>query len=86
MLLWKAVKNESVPKLTKVLAGSIITGFGTFNLVEGIIDHQILKLHRVVQRAVFPVQLYWDLAFLVSGAVLLFFGYYLIRLSLEHDI
>ena len=82
MLLWKAVKNESVPKLTKVLVGSIITGCGTFNLIEGIIDHHILKLHHVVQRAVYPVQLYWDLAFLASGIVLIFFGYYLIRSSM----
>ena len=83
VLLWKAIKNERVPKLTKVLVGSMITGFGAFNLVEGIIDHQIFKLHHVVQSALYPVQLYWDLAFLASGIVLLFFGYYLIRRSLK---
>lgn len=85
MLLWKAIKNESVPKLTKVLIGSMMTGFGTFNLVEGIIDHQILQLHHVVQLAPYPAQLFWDLAYLASGVVLLFLGYYLIRLALKHE-
>lgn len=79
ILLWIAVKNERVPKLTKILVGSIITGFGTFNLIEGIIDHHILKLHHVVQVALYPAQLYWDLAFLASGLFLISFGYYLIR-------
>jgi len=81
MLLWKVAKNEGVPKSTKVLAGSIITGFGTFNIVEGIINHHILQLHHVVQRADYPAQLYWDLSFLASGFVLLFIGYNLIRLD-----
>jgi len=78
MLLWNVIKNESISKLTSVLVGSIIMGFGTFNLIEGVIDHHILKLHHVIQRAVDPVQLYWDLAFLASGVILIFFGYYLI--------
>lgn len=79
MLLWNVIKSEAVPKLTSVLVGSIITGFGTFNLIEGIIDHHLLKLHHVVQRAVDPVQLYWDLAYLASGVILIFLGRYLIR-------
>lgn len=81
-LLWKAIKNETTPKLTTALVGSSVMGFGTFNLIEGIIDHHILQLHHVVQRAVYPVQLYWDLAFLASGIILIFFGRYLINLSI----
>ena len=82
MLLWKAIQNKNVPKLTNVLIGSVLTGFGTFNLVEGLIDHHLLKLHHVVQRAIYPVQLYWDLAYLALGVVLIFFGRYLIRRSI----
>ncbi len=86
ILLWKAIKNESVPKLTKVLVGSMITGFGAFNLIEGTLDHHILKLHHVVQRALYPVQFYWDVAFLVSGVVLIIFGCYLMLRSLKVEI
>ena len=85
VLLWRAVKNAIVPKLTRVLVGAMLAGMGAFNVVEGVIDHQILQLHHVVQRAVYPVQLYWDLAFLASGLVLLYAGYCLIRRSLERD-
>lgn len=49
-------------------------GFGLFNFVEGIIDHQILQLHHVVQRAAQPAQFYWDLSFLASGLVLMGLG------------
>lgn len=86
IFLWKAVKNEHTPKSTKVLLGSIIAGMGTFNLVEGIIDHHLLKLHHVVQRADYPVQFYWDLSFLVCGLFLIIIGYYLISFSLKYEI
>jgi uncharacterized membrane protein len=82
VLLWGAIKNDKVPRLTKVLVGAAIAGVGTFNLIEGIIDHHILKLHHVVQRAVDPTQLYWDLVFLASGVLLIWIGWYVIRKSM----
>jgi uncharacterized membrane protein len=75
ILLWNVIKNNNVPKLTNVLIGSIFIGFGTFNLIEGIIDHHILKLHHVVERSIYPYQFYYDLAFLFSGIILIGFGY-----------
>ena len=84
MLLWKAATDETVPKSTPVLMSSMIIGFGTFNLIEGIVDHQILQLHHVVQRAIYPIQLYWDLAFLASGVALLSLGCYFLRAHLKY--
>ena len=83
MLLWKVAKNDHAPKLTQVFIGAILTGFGAFNLIEGVIDHHILKLHHVIERAIYPIQFYWDLAFLASGIVLILLGYFLIRFSLR---
>ena len=85
VLLWKVAKNETVPKLTHVLIGAVMTGFGAFNLIEGIIDHHLFQLHHVVQRAIYPIQLYWDLAYLTSGVFLILFGYYLIYLSIAKN-
>jgi uncharacterized membrane protein len=85
VLLWKAAKNVNVPNLTQVLVGAMLTGMGAFNLIEGVIDHHILQLHHVVQRAASPAQLYWDLAFLASGIVLLCAGSYVIRRSLKSE-
>jgi uncharacterized membrane protein len=83
VLLWKAVKNDNVPKLTRVLIGSILIGCGTFNLVEGVIDHHVFQLHHVVQRAAFPMQFYYDLAFLCFGIVLIGLGYWIIKKPIE---
>ncbi|WP_416147237.1 DUF2243 domain-containing protein [Salipaludibacillus sp. HK11] len=41
---------------------------GIFNLVEGIVNHHILQIHRV--RAAAENPLAYDLAFLASGALL----------------
>jgi uncharacterized membrane protein len=86
VLLWKAAKNANVPNLTRVLVGAMLAGMGAFNLIEGVIDHHILQLHHVVQRAASPAQLYWDLAFLASGIILLCVGCYIIRRSLNSEV
>jgi uncharacterized membrane protein len=84
MLLWKAVRNDNVPKLTNVLIGSILIGCGAFNLIEGIIDHHVLKLHHVVERSADLYQLYWDLAFLFSGLFLIGLGSFIIKISAKN--
>src|SRR4051812_25233493 len=40
-LLWRAVLRRDVPLSTRAFAGSLPLGWGLFNLVEGLIDHQI---------------------------------------------
>ena len=83
-LLWKTAKYGGSPLNTKVFVGSLALGWGLFNLVEGIIDHQIIGLHHVVQRATGGLQAFWDMLFLASGVALIVFGRWLIsRGSLE---
>jgi uncharacterized membrane protein len=48
--------------------GTLLAGWGTFNVVEGLIDHQILGVHHV--RDDLGAPLGWDLAFLALGIVL----------------
>jgi uncharacterized membrane protein len=50
----------------RALAGSMIAGWGLFNFVEGLIDHQILGLHHVHPGS---GALAWDLAFLLGGGI-----------------
>ena len=54
----------------------MLAGWGIFNLVEGVIDHQLLGLHNVHEGS---NELAWDLAFLVSGVTLIFGGWLLAR-------
>lgn len=54
------------------LTGWMLVGWGTFNLVEGLINHHLLQIHRVRPAAAQP--LVWDLGFLALGAVLVIVG------------
>jgi uncharacterized membrane protein len=79
LLLWQTAKRAYVPKSNTALAGAMLLGWGAFNLVEGLINHQILQLHHVIQRASPEVQLLADLAFLMSGLFLIGVGGLMIR-------
>lgn len=76
-LLFRAGQRRDVPWSGKILFGSLIGGWGLFNLVEGIIDHHILRLHHVMEYT--ANKLPYDLAFLASGVVFLLLGWILIR-------
>ena len=57
--------------------GLLLAGWGAFNLVEGLVDHQILGLHHV--RDDIGAPLGWDLAFLAFGTALVGSGIALTR-------
>lgn len=65
-LLFRAARRSDVPWSGKLLVGSMLGGWGAFNLVEGVIDHQLLGLHHVHPGT---NQLAWDLGFLFLGGV-----------------
>ena len=76
LLQWRAVRRGDVPLSGKTYAGALLLGWGLFNLVEGVIDHQILQVHHVIQDG---NHLLWDMAFLASGVVLIAAGLSLLR-------
>lgn len=78
-LLFQAGKRRDVPWSGRTLFGALIIGWGLFNLIEGTIDHQILNLHHVYERA--SDKLPFDIAFLISGALFIAFGALLLRLD-----
>jgi uncharacterized membrane protein len=62
--------------------GLLLAGWGIFNLVEGLIDHQLLGIHHVRDDLGGPLG--WDLAFLASGVLLLLVGAALARSAQAH--
>ena len=77
-MLWRCAKRTDVPLSGQTYFGSLWVGWGIFNLVEGLVDHEILQVHHVYQSD--PHQfLLWDLVFLASGVIFLLFGWRLIR-------
>jgi uncharacterized membrane protein len=57
--------------------GGLLLGWGLFNLVEGLVDHQLLGIHHVRDDLGGPIG--WDLGFLAFGALLALVGWGLIR-------
>lgn len=77
MLLFRAGRRQAQPWSGKVLLGAILVGWGAFNFVEGLIDHQILGLHHVLPGH--PNQFLFDMLFLASGLLLAVAGCVLTR-------
>lgn len=73
-VIWSALKRGALLS-GKHLVGMMLAGWGLFNLVEGVIDHQILTVHHVNGDNV----VLWDTLFLVFGAALLVGGLMLAR-------
>lgn len=73
-LLWRAWRRPYVPTSGRSLFGSTILGWGIFNFVEGVVNHQLLELHHVWPDGPGPVLL-WDGAFLVWGLLFIVGGY-----------
>ncbi|MEU7057017.1 DUF2243 domain-containing protein [Streptomyces sp. NPDC046197] len=72
ILYSRVVDNRRAVWASRVLWGWILAGWGLFNLVEGILDHQILGIHHVRGG---PHQAWWDAGFLVLGGLLLAGGH-----------
>jgi len=53
----------------RVHLGLLLAGWGVFNVVEGLIDHQILGIHHVRDDLGGPIG--WDIGFLIFGALLI---------------
>jgi uncharacterized membrane protein len=60
----------------KGLFGGLLTGWGAFNVIEGLVDHYLLGLHHVRPG---PDQMLYDGAFLVAGLAMTIVGIGLLR-------
>lgn len=77
--LWRALDSRPLPWATKGFIGVIILGFGNFNVIEGTINHQILGIHHVNETVPELQWIYWDVGFLVWGALMIVLGWILWR-------
>jgi len=81
ILLFRAMRHtERVPHGSE-LAGSMLIGWGSFNIVEGVIDHHLLGIHHVLAGS--PHQTLADYVFL-GVSLLLVVGGSLLRASSRH--
>ena len=79
IILWKRAHKTHVRWSGKLLAGSMLLGFGIFNVVEGIVDHHLLGIHHVNETVPQSQWIYWDVGFLLWGAVMLIGGWAMLK-------
>ena len=79
IVLWRASRRSHIRWSSKLLVGSLLMGFGIFNLVEGVVDHHLLGIHHVNETVPREEWIYWDVGFLAWGAVMLIGGWSLFR-------
>jgi uncharacterized membrane protein len=82
ILLWRTARRRHLRWSSKLLAGTMLIGFGAFNVVEGLVNHQLLGLHHVNETVPREQWIFWDVAFLVWGAAMLIGGWALYRAGL----
>jgi uncharacterized membrane protein len=76
-MLAKLFFRNDVIVTWKAFIGGLFLGWGIFNIVEGIVDHHILKLHNV--REITPDIDFWNFGFLGLSVLFLLIGFFLIR-------
>ncbi len=72
--IWRAVRRGPVHWSGRRLIGAVLLGFGLFNLVEGLANHQILGLHHVNETVARAQWIYWDMGFLAWGVAMIVVG------------
>ena len=76
-LLWRSWRRGLAAPPGRAQLGGLVAGWGVFDVVEGLVDHQILGVHHVRDDLGGPVS--WDLGFLALGVLLVLAGVALAR-------
>lgn len=78
-VLWRHAQRRRMTWSTSLLIGTLLLGWGIFNVVEGLIDHQLLGVHHVNESVPPEQRLAWDIGFLTWGALMVLGGWWLLR-------
>jgi uncharacterized membrane protein len=79
VILWRTAHRPHLHWSNKSLWGSLLLGFGIFNSVEGIMNHQVLGIHHVNETVSPDQQIMWDIAFIAWGIAMIISGALLLR-------
>lgn len=77
VLLWKLLYKTDVDRSEKLFYGGLLLGWGLFNIVEGVLNHHVLKWHNVIELA--PNHDLGNYTFLGISFIVLFVGYMLVK-------
>lgn len=76
-LLWRASRIPNVQWSGRALIGTLLAGWGIFQVADSLFFHWIFQLHHIKQGS--PNWLSWDIAYFVMALVLIGIGWLLVR-------
>ncbi len=82
--LWKLFFRSDVNRSGKLLSGGMLLGWGLFNIVEGLIDHHLLKLHNIKETT--PNKAEFNIYFLVFSLLITAIGYFSVYHKNQHKV
>ena len=71
-LILRAWQEGEIAPPWRAHFGMLLAGWGIFNVVEGLVDHELLGIHHVRDDLGGPIE--WDLGFLLLGVLLVVGG------------
>jgi uncharacterized membrane protein len=77
-ILWQSAHRLHRGWLNSSLISLVLIGWGIFNLVEGVLNHTLLGIHRVNEIADPSQRLWWDIGFLLWGPLMAAAGWTLL--------
>ncbi len=78
-VLWRAAHERHLPWSNRLLIGTLLLGWGAFNLMEGVVDHELLGVHHVNELVPLSQRVSWDMGFLAWGAGMALVGWIIVR-------
>lgn len=76
-MLFRAARRAGAAARGRVLLGAMLAGCGLFNVVEGLVDHQILGIHHVLPGSAH--EFLFDMLFLANGVFFMLVGAVLVQ-------
>ncbi len=80
--MWRLYFKKNIDCSGKLLSGGLLLGWGLFNIVEGITNHHILKLHNVIEFS--GDHNIGNFSFLGVSIVMLVIGCALVNVQIKH--
>jgi uncharacterized membrane protein len=77
VLLWRRRREAAAPGAGRATAGAALLGFGAWHLLDAVVNHWALGLHRINETVADPLP--WDLVFFALGLVTAAAGGWLLR-------
>ncbi|WP_407123500.1 DUF2243 domain-containing protein [Bradyrhizobium sp. STM 3561] len=84
--LWQRSRGSEPRWTSGQCIGAVLLGWGIFNLVEGVVDHEILGLHRVNEAVPEGQRIFWDIGFLLWGAAMMVIGAAMARAGVREGV